>query len=627
MQRLGYDLSIGRNMAAIAGTDRRPDWHLIAVAVLLAAVTATRIHSYLLFHALVELFLIVVSLTAFALAWNVRRNLDNPVLLLSGLALGPVVVLDMLHALAFKGMGIFPTDANLATQLWVAQRGLDAAAMMAAALLGMRPVAPHRFLAAIAAAALVLGVLVFTGLFPDCYVDGQGLTPFKVGAEYLIMAAFAVTVARLWQLRQMFPPPLLALLLAANALSLVEEAAFTLYVDVYGMLNMAGHLVAVVVGVLLYAGVVRYGLANPQQALYGRLSAAALRDTERAALALDTLDGGAWEWDMVTAERPLSPRHGAWLGLPSGRPASAAEWRERIIPEDWPVWDALSAPRAPGPAVSGEYRLRRADGSLCWFAGSSRAFALGGGTRMIGLDRDVTARKAAEDERHRLAEDVRKFSEILAHHLQEPARLQACYAQVLRRRLPDLTPEQNEALAVIEDGASHLRRLLRDAHLYIVLDRLPPPEHPVDCAAALADAWRGLAATAESCGARLEVGPLPPVLLASARLVDLFAILLGNALEYRSPDRPPLVSVSAERVGSEVVLAVADNGIGIQPRYHQQIFDPFERLHTRVEHPGTGIGLALARKIVDSVGGRIWVESEPDHGATFRIVLPSGDRT
>lgn len=615
-------------MAAIAGTYRRPDWHLIGVAVLLAAVTATRAHSYLLFHALVELFLIVVSLTAFALAWNVRRNLDNPVLLLSGIALGPVAVLDMLHTLAFKGMGIFPADANLATQLWVAQRGLDAAAMMTAALLGMRAVKPHRFLAMVSAAAVVLAVLVFTGRFPDCYVDGQGLTPFKLAAEWAIMAAFTVTVARLWHLREMFPPPLLALLLAANGLSLVEEAAFTLYVDVYGMLNMAGHLVAVVVGVLLYAGVVRYGLANPQLALYGRLSAAALRDNERAALALDTLGGGAWEWDMVSAERPLSPRHGAWLGLLSGRAAKADEWRERIIPEDRRVWDALTAPRPPGgPAVSGEYRLRRADGSLCWFAGSSRAFALGTGTRMIGLDRDVTARKAAEDERHRLAEDVRKFSEILAHHLQEPARLQACYAQVLRRRLPDPTPEQNEALAVIEDGASHLRRLLRDAHLYIVLDHLPPPDHPVDCAAALAEAWKGLAATVDSCGARLEVGRLPPVLLAPARLVDLFTILLGNALEYRSPDRAPVVSVSAESVGGEAVLAVADNGIGIQPRYHEQIFDPFERLHTRAEHPGTGIGLALARKIVDSVGGRIWVESEPDHGATFRIVLPLGDRT
>lgn len=613
-------------MAAISGLRRRLDWHLIGLAVLLTAVAATRAHSYLLFHTLVELFLIVVSLTAFALAWNVRRNLDNPVLLMSGIALGPVAVLDLLHTLAFKGMGIFPADANLATQLWVAQRGLAALAMMAAALLGMRRVAPQLTLAVVCAVALALGGLIFAGWFPDCYIAGQGLTPFKLAAEYTIMAAFAVTMARLWQLRVLFPPPLLWLLLSANALSLVEEATFTLYVDVYGLLNMAGHVVAVVVGVLLYAGVVRYGLANPQKALYGRLSDAALRDNERAALALDTLDGGTWEWDMVSTHRPLSLRHGLWLGLPPDRAATVENWRERIVPEDRAVWDALSAPRPPGPAANGEYRLRGPDGTLRWFAGSSRAFATDGGMRMIGLDRDVTARKAAEAERQNLADDVRKFSEILAHHLQEPARLQACYAQVLRRRLPDPSPGQAEALGVIEDGANYLRRLLRDAHLYIVLDRLPPPDHPVDCAAAVAEAWKGLAATAEACGARLDLSPLPAVRLVSARLVDLFTILLTNALEYRAPDRAPVVSVSAETVAGELVLAVADNGIGIQPRYHEQIFRPFERLHTQVQHPGTGIGLALARKIVDSVGGRIWVESEPGHGATFRIALPLGDR-
>lgn len=613
-------------MAAISATTRRPDWHLIGLVLLLVAVTATRAHSYLLFHTLVELFLIVVSLTAFALAWNVRRNLDNPVLLMSGMALGPVAVLDLLHTLAFKGMGIFPDDANLATQLWIAQRGLDAAAMLAAALFGGRRVRAQTSLGVSCAAAVVLGLLIFGGLFPQCYVAGQGLTPFKLAAEYTIMAAFAVTMVRLWRLRPMFPPPLLRLLMAANGLSLIEEAAFTLYRDVYGVLNMAGHLVAVVVGVLLYAGLVRYGLANPLEALYGRLSDSALRDNERAALALDTLDAATWEWDMVSEERTLSPRHALWLGLPPDLPATVAAWRERVLSEDRAIWDALTAPRPPGPAASGEYRLRLSDGSVRWFAGSSRTFATGGGHRMIGLDRDVTQRRLAENERQRLADDVRKFSEILAHHLQEPARLQACYAQVLRRRLPEPCPSDvAEALTIIEQSGGYLRRLLRDAHLYIVLDRLPPPDHPVDCAPAVAEAWKNLTATAQACGAHLEVGPLPTVRMAPARLVDLFTILLCNALEYRSPSRAPSVSVTARADEGEVVLSVADNGIGIASRYHEQIFNPFERLHTQTQHPGTGIGLALARKIVDSVGGRIWVESEPDRGAIFHIALPQGD--
>lgn len=612
-------------MAALSSTSRRPDWHLMWLGLLLLAVIATRSHSYLLFHSLVEIFLIVVYLTAFAIAWNVRRHLDNPVLLLSGLALGPVAMLAVLHTLAFKGMGIFPPDPNLATQLWIAERGLDAAAMLAAALLGTRRVAPHLSLGVVSAAALLLGVLVLTGAFPDCYVAGQGLTPFKLAAEYAIMAAFAVTMVLLWRLRGLFPPPLLRLLLLANGLSLVEEAAFTLYVDVYGVFNMAGHVVAVLAGGVLYAGVVRYGFAHPQQVLYGRLSDAALRDNERAALALDTLDGGTWEWDMHAPQPQLSLRHALWLGLPPDQAATAEAWRERMVPEDRPAWDALVEPRPPGTPRTVEYRLRRDDGSVLWFSGSSSTFAAANGLRMIGLDRDISARKAAEAERQRLAEDVRKFAEILAHHLQEPARLQACYAQVLRRRLPDpRAPEVEEALNVVEDGANYLRRLLRDAHLYMVLDRLPPPGEPVDAASALDEAWKQRASMAAACGARLEVAALPRVRLARARLVDLFAILLSNALEYRSPDRDLVVSVSCRDAEGEVVLSVADNGIGIPPRYHEQIFRPFERLHTHSQHPGTGIGLALARKIVDSAGGRIWVESEPERGATFHIALPQG---
>jgi signal transduction histidine kinase len=608
----------------------RLDWHLVGLAVLLAAAAATRLHSYLLFHALVELFLITVALTAFSLTWNLRRQIDNPVLLMWGMALGPVAVLDMVHMLAFKGMGVFGPDPNLATQLWVAQRSLDAVAMTAAVLLGGRRVPAQLSLSLLSLAALGLGLAIFAGVFPDCYIVGRGLTPFKLAAEYAIMAALALTLWRLWVLRPMFPPALFRLMVAACALSLLEEAAFTLYVDVYGLFNMVGHLVAVAAGALIYAGVVRYGLSHPQRVLYGRLQElnerltdAALRDNERAALALETLDAGAWEWDTLSPVRALSLRHAAWLGLDVDQLATVELWRARVLPEDLPAFDAVLLPRPPGPVVRAEYRLRRADGTIAWFSAASRCFADGEGLRMVGLDRDISSRKQADLERQRLADDVRRFSEILAHHLQEPARLQACYAQVLRRQLPKpCPPETDEALKVVEDGANYLRRLLRDAHLYIVLDRLPRPDRPVDTAAVLTSVWAGLKPLADSCGARLEVGDLPRVWLAEARLADLFGILLGNALEYRDPDRPPHIVVSAREDGGEIELAVGDNGIGILPRYHEQIFVPFERLHTQAQHPGTGIGLALARKIVENAGGRIWVASEAGQGATFHIALP-----
>ena len=159
------------------------------------------------------------------------------------------------------------------------------------------------------AAAAILAGLIFAGRFPDCFIEGQGLTSFKVAAEWAIMAAFAATALRLRATRDQFAPPLYRLIFAAALLSLVVEACFTLYRDVYGVLNMAGHLVAVLAAYLIYAGLIRYGLSHPQEVLYGRLNElnarladAALKDNERAAMAL--LGAGA-----VTSEgaRMLAP--------------------------------------------------------------------------------------------------------------------------------------------------------------------------------------------------------------------------------------------------------------------------------------------------------------------------------
>lgn len=596
---------------------RRLDWHFWLLLVLLAIIASTRAHSYLLFHALAELAWIVVALTSFALAWNTRKNLDNPVLLTIAISLGPLAVVRILHTLAFKGMGVFVGyDANLPTQLWVAERALEVAVVLVAVFVAPRRIEPTRTLAITTALAIGLVIAIFQGAFPDCYVEGQGLTTFKVAVEYMVMAAFALALVRLRKLAKLFPPRLLSLMQAAMVLSIIEEAAFTLYVDVYGAFNMVGHLVQGVYAVLIYLGLIRFGLAEPQQALYhqlqtlnARLAEEALHNNERAAMAVEAVGGSTWEWDMAA-------------GPPTG-----SQW-DRVVEEDRETFDILAQPRSMDGGRSAEYRIRRPDGAVAWMTSTTRVFTTPNGPRMVGLDQDITARKAVEAERATLAADIQRFAEILAHHLQEPARLQSCFAQMLRQRLPaPLSPDVAAALDVVQTGAEHLRRLLRDAHLYIVLDRLPPPDRPVDAGAALARAWEFLQDRAAAVNATLTAAKLPSVWMAASRLEDLFAVLLSNALEYRRPSVAPAIQVDWSEEGGEIVIRVADNGIGIEPEYLQRIFIAFERLHTADEHPGTGIGLALARRIVESAGGRIWATSVSGEGATFHIAVPRGRLT
>ncbi len=268
---------------------------------------------------------------------------------------------------------------------------------------------------------------------------------------------------------------------------------------------------------------------------------------------------------------------------------------------------------------------------------SIRMTALDGLHRIIAGEPDVHFAWSRPDELRQLGRDLtelgalhssvnadlRRFTEILAHHLQEPVRMQAAYVQALTRLLPPpRSPEVEEAITYVHAGAVRLRELLRDAHLYLVLDRLPPPSSPVPAGEALRAAWAKLAARSAACGAVLEDSPLPEVWMPRARLVDLFGVLLANALEYRNPARVPHIRVGCGDGGGVWQFAVSDNGIGIEPQYAERIFLVFERLHSRVEHAGTGIGLALARKIVECAHGRIRVESIPGEGSTFLFTLP-----
>ncbi len=124
-------------------------------------------------------------------------------------------------------------------------------------------------------------------------------------------------------------------------------------------------------------------------------------------------------------------------------------------------------------------------------------------------------------------------------------------------------------------------------------------------------------------GATLEVGEIPPVMADAAQLEQVFMNLIGNALKYRREGVPPAISVSARRTNGMVEFAVADNGIGIEPQYHDQIFEMFRRLHTHDQYEGTGIGLAVVKRIVERHGGRVRVESTPGEGSTFFFTLPA----
>jgi PAS domain S-box-containing protein len=244
----------------------------------------TSLYSYLLFHSLAEIFSIIIACGIFMIAWNSRRFLDNHYLLFIGIAYLFVGGLDLLHTLAYKGMGVFSGyDANLPTQLWIAARYLQSISLLLAPLWIGRKLKINPMLLAYGVVVALLLLAIFPWrIFPDCFMEGRGLTPFKKISEYIISLILMTAIVLLIQRRKEFDPIVFRLLSRAILTTIAAEVAFTFYESVYGLPNLVGHLFKVVSFYLIYKALIETGLVRPYDLLFRNLkkSEEALRFSE-----------------------------------------------------------------------------------------------------------------------------------------------------------------------------------------------------------------------------------------------------------------------------------------------------------------------------------------------------------
>jgi len=260
-----------------------------------------------------------------------------------------------------------------------------------------------------------------------------------------------------------------------------------------------------------------------------------------------------------------------------------------------------------------------------WFMGQALPArdADGNIVKWFGSCTDIDDQKRVEDDLRRANQDLEQFAFSASHDLQEPLRTVKIYSELLAdtcgQELPGDAPQ---FLAYVRSGALRMEQLVRDLLAYSQLAKLDKPTEPADAGGALTATLANLAGAISESGARITTDPLPCLRVHGAHLQQLFQNLIGNAIKYRSPNRLPAVHITAERQDGHWIFAVSDNGIGIDPEYKERIFGLFKRLHSNDEYSGTGIGLAICQRIIDQYHGRIWVESEPGRGSTFRFTLP-----
>ncbi len=255
------------------------------------------------------------------------------------------------------------------------------------------------------------------------------------------------------------------------------------------------------------------------------------------------------------------------------------------------------------------------------------------GTLVTAAIRDISVRNAAEadllhkvEELNRSNEELGQFAYIASHDLQEPLRMVASYTQLLSRRYAGkLDSDADDFIAYAVDGATRMQRLIQDLLAYSRVGTKGKELLSTSSEEALQHALSNLRGAIEESGALVTHDPLPEVLADEMQLVQLFQNLVGNAIKYQNPGIPK-IHIAALNGGKQYRFSVQDNGLGIDPQYFERIFGMFQRLHKREEFAGTGIGLAICKKIVERHGGQISVESQPGIGSTFRFALTGSDR-
>jgi PAS domain S-box-containing protein len=278
-----------------------------------------------------------------------------------------------------------------------------------------------------------------------------------------------------------------------------------------------------------------------------------------------------------------------------------------------------------------EIRIVRGDGSVVIFEGRGRRILYKGKPAVQVVLRDVTERKRAEQQLREYAENLKRsnedlelFAYIATHDLQEPIRGIVAYSELLLNQCKEeRTPNTEKYLKIIENSGLRMNTLVSDLREYSRVRSQARSPEPVDAGTILSDALNNLQLLIKEARASITHEQLPVVLADAVQITQVFQNIINNAIKFRRAGVAPVVHISIAPRDGMWQFAIQDNGIGIPEEYHDKIFVLFERLHGRDAYPGTGLGLALSKRIIERHGGRIWVKSELGKGSTFYFTLPA----
>ncbi|OPY34585.1 MAG: sensory histidine kinase AtoS [Methanomassiliicoccales archaeon PtaU1.Bin124] len=335
---------------------------------------------------------------------------------------------------------------------------------------------------------------------------------------------------------------------------------------------------------------------------------------------------GSWEWDLRNDDLRWSAELYSIFGLsPETFQPTMEKFYECIHPDDREtVKSDMQQLVSQGTPMNIDFRIIWGDSTVriinCTGEVSGRDNE-GEPQVIVGTNQDITERKRVEDEIRRSNAELQQFAYVASHDLQEPLRMVVSYLNLLERRCEaQLDPKGQEYIHYAVDGGKRMRELIDDLLEYSRISTRSRDFSFVDMNQVVDETLKVLKVPVEESNAVIVVHPLPSLMADGSQMVQLMQNLIGNAIKFRGSE-PLHVEVNSWHRASEYVISIKDNGIGIDEKYRGKLFQMFQRLHTRDEYAGTGIGLAISKKIVERHGGRIWFESDGSHGSTFFFTI------
>jgi len=605
----------------------------VLVAASLALLYYANLHSFLLFHVLIEIFSVVVAFAIFMFAWNTRDKIHNGSLILLGAAYLWIGAVDLLHTVSYKGMGVLPTaGADTATQLWIIARYIESATLAAAPLLaGRRIPMPRAILGYAGLFILAMAVIFVWPVFPTCYVEGQGLTPFKKISEYVIAGILLAGLGTLGVRRPYFESGVFRLLMASILLTIVSELLFTFYIDVYGLSNLVGHLCKLGSFWLIYKAIIETGLQEPYDLLFRELA----RSERRYRALVDRLPAGICEIDPDGRIRYINPAGLDLIGYTAGDVQNGLALDAVLdAGEHEKAAQRLDDLRHGKPIDATGYRVRRRDGdTVDVIVRSTPVYRQG---ELQAIQTSLTDVTELHRLHHRLQE-ARKMEAVamlaggMAHEINNVLMGVTGGVELLKLNAADGELEEKDFAAVLR-GCDRIAALVKRLLAYARGGRYRP--QAVDLVAFIKTVLPGIE---EQLGPDIRMtmnvpDRLPAVTADVSQLEMVVSEIIDNAAEAvgrtgRITVDLSLRDITAERVaqlpgmrsGRYVRVKIEDDGKGMTAEALEQVFDPFYSEH----FPGRGMGMPAVYGIVKNHGGWIGIDSEPGRGTTVRIYLPA----